>query len=120
MSDTSRHPFKDVELSEEQRAAVHAAILAEIQGFNLELLNDIVGAILRDTFRAREDSRGGVLDDWREVPIKEQMHRDYGPTAVLSYDEMQPMLAVKSIDELKAMTFDELCKLRGKLTGAAS
>jgi hypothetical protein len=58
-----RFDFKDVELTEEQVGAVHAVIMAEIEGFNLPLLADIVRAIIRDTLSYRRNLKvGGVLD----------------------------------------------------------
>jgi hypothetical protein len=63
-------------ISDELRDAIQDTILAKIESFNLELLADIVRAIMRDTSRAHGYGHGGILDNWREVPTDERIERD--------------------------------------------
>jgi hypothetical protein len=74
-----------------------------------------VNAILRDTLRYRHEFNiGGVLDNYRQIPREELMARDY-PLSLLSNDELKPLRAVRSIEELKAMSWDKLRTLRDQL-----
>lgn len=69
-------PYGHDAMSDELRAAIHAALMAEIEGFNLPLLAGIVRALIRDTLQARDWGHGGILDNFPEIPVNERIERD--------------------------------------------
>jgi hypothetical protein len=113
-----QYSVPDADLTDEQEAAVHASIKAEIDGLNLELLDDIVRAIIRDTNQFRKVGVGGILDNYREIPQDERVKRDLSRPAPAISDEELKTVGERAliVRQLAGMSWDELKAFREELT----